>query len=175
MLLTSSLGTNDNVNLNWNAYEGFTYPNFEIWRSINGADYSLLANVANTTFSYIDNNPNDNGLYQIRVVPPAACTSTRATYGNVSSNIVDKFGNSVSSISENNFSNYSMHPNPTSSSFTIINSSFTNQNMKLLNPSGQIVFEKTLVSEKSIIDVSLLSKGIYFVDFGGDIQKIIIE
>ena len=175
ILLTSSLGTNDNVNLNWNAYEGFTYPNFEIWRSIDGIDYNLLATVANTTFSYIDNNPNNNSYYQIRVVPLAPCTSTRGTYGNVASNIVDKNGNSISNVLENNLPKYAIHPNPTSSSFTIKVTSFTNKKIKLFNPSGQLVLEKTLDSEKSIVDVSGLSKGIYFVDFGNSMEKLIIE
>jgi hypothetical protein len=177
MLLTSSLGTNNNVNLNWNAYQGFSYPNFEIWRSIDGIDYNLLATVANNTFSYIDNNPNSNSFYQIRITPPSPCTSTRATYGMVSSNIVDKNGNGVNNVIELKIQHFVISPNPSNSKITVtINKNMDNESLAIYSISGQKMLNQKTDNKTSIsIDVSSFSKGIYFLEIGNVREKFVVE
>ena len=100
---------------------------FQIWGSIDGNTYNMLSTVANNAFSYIDNNPNANSYYQIRVVSPVSCTSTRATYGNVTSNIIDKNGNFVNSISENAQNIFKLSPNPETNTLNITFSENLNQ------------------------------------------------
>jgi hypothetical protein len=176
ILLTSSLGTNDNVNLNWNAYEGFLYPNFEIWRSIDGNTYNMLSTVANNTFSYIDNNPNANSYYQIRVVSPEACTSTRATYGNVTSNIIDKNGNFVNSISENAQNIFKLSPNPATNTVNITFSENLNQEkLSIYSISGQKIHELGINESSIILDITSYSKGLYFIEIGNIREKFIKE
>ncbi len=88
ILLSTSMGLNNNINLSWNAYEGFTAPNYEIWRSVDGVNYSLLTSVANNTFSYVDLNAPTVVFYQIRVSKSGGCNPTkRGGDSFVSSNI----------------------------------------------------------------------------------------
>ena len=117
ILLSSNLGASS-VNLSWNPYEGFSYPNFEIWRSLNGGiSYNLLANVANNTYAYIDNNAPQQAYYQIRISNGTGCITTKNSFNQVKSNIVDQAGNSIG-ISEINSSDvFSIFPNPTNDIF----------------------------------------------------------
>ncbi len=88
ILLSTSMGLNNNINLSWNAYEGFTAPNYEIWRSIDGVNYSLLTSVANNTFSYVDLNAPTVVFYQIRVSKSGGCNpAKRGGVSYVGSNI----------------------------------------------------------------------------------------
>jgi hypothetical protein len=88
ILLSTSMGLNNNINLSWNAYEGFTAPNYEIWRSIDGVNYSLLTSVANNTFSYVDLNAPSVVSYQIRVSKSGGCNpAKRGGVSYVGSNI----------------------------------------------------------------------------------------
>ena len=163
ILLSSNLGTNNTVNLNWNAYEGFSYSNFEIWRSLDGINYSLLSTVANNTYSYIDVNPNTQSYYQIRIVNPNNCTSTKSSFSGVASNIIDKSGNSVTGVSENSINNLTIYPNPTNDKLyfkNIIKGDF----IKIQDLNGREIYIEEVKSELVEIDLTHYAcKGIYFV------------
>jgi hypothetical protein len=115
ILLSSNLGINHTVNLNWNAYVGFTYSDFEIWRSANGGPMTLLSTVANNTFAYIDNSPPIQAYYQIQITNPNGCNPSRSAfdYSTVRSNIVNNSGstNSIENLSVAELS-MNVYPNP---------------------------------------------------------------
>ncbi len=172
ILLSSNLGTSS-VNLSWNPYEGFSYPNFEIWRSLNGGvSYNLLANVANNTYAYIDNNAPQQAYYQIRISNEAGCTTTKNSFNQVKSNIVDQSGNSIG-ISEINSSDvFSIFPNPTNEMFFVKSNQFQSGNkFELVENSGRIVLSGVLQNDNQSIDVSKLSNGIYNLNIIGDHSK----
>jgi|GEM_PF-864457 len=174
ILLTSSLGTNDNVNLNWNAYEGFTYSNFKILRSIDGQNYNPIATVANNTFSYIDNNPNSESYYKIVVEPVSGCTSTeisehvftpKTDYFSVESNIVDREGNPLTPLSVKEFAknNFILYPNPTKNTLHI-QSEQPIETVRILSVNGM---EVLMINNTENIEVSGLSAGYYLVEVNG--------
>ena len=163
ILLSSNLGTNNTVNLSWNAYEGFIYSNFEIWRSLDGINYSLLTTVANNTYSYIDVNPNTQSYYQIRIVNPNNCTSTKSSFSGVASNIIDKSGNSVTGVSENSINNLTIYPNPTNDKLYFKNIK-EGDFIKIQDLNGREIYIEEVKSELVEIDLTHYAcKGIYFV------------
>ena len=86
MHLTTNVGISGEVNLIWDAYEGFSFSYYRILRdSTFSGDWELLDSVTSSNFTYSDNNPPSIGAaYMIEVVAPGTCTSTKAVNHNSS-------------------------------------------------------------------------------------------
>jgi hypothetical protein len=163
ILLSSNLGYNGKVNLNWNAYEGFYYQNFEIWRSTNGINFNLLSTVANNTYSYIDNNPPSKGFYQIRISKSSSCTPTLKSYNSICSNIVNKKGE-VLDIKNVEINKINIYPNPTNNSINI-NNLKQGSLITILDINGRVIYTNSITSESLLIPLyEVASKGIYFLN-----------
>ena len=179
LMLSSNVGLNGTVNLAWNAYEGFDYPNFEIWRSTDGVNFSLLSSVANNTFAYIDNNPPATAWYQIRITKQDACTPTKRGENYVGSNIISKEGKSLF-INEIKNETFTVYPNPTKDIITINNAH--GNTIKILDLQGKEVYNALATSAKTEISLkSIGAKGMYIlhiVDEKGvsiENKKIVLE
>ena len=184
ILLSSNLGSNSTVNLAWNPYEGFSYKNFEIWRSTDGVSFNLLSTVANNTYAFIDNNPPATGYYQIRIVNPTACNPSVRGIHSVISNTVDKNGKIINVVGlEDNLTNsntFRIFPNPNLGVFIIENVQ-PNTIFSLFDLTGHKVYEQ--ISTNTSLEVTLgqeVKKGIYFlqVTLQGNLvgsEKIVIE
>jgi chitinase len=66
----------------------------------------------------------------------------------------------------------SIYPNPALDRLTIETAVSETLNLKIINVLGSVVIEKQ-VSQKTTIDISTLSPGIYLVNIGGTVQKFI--
>lgn len=72
--LSSNLGINGEINLLWNAYEGFNYDVFEVWRNNNGGNFELIGQVSTDNFTYSDLNPPvGQNQYYISVTQTESC------------------------------------------------------------------------------------------------------
>ena len=184
ILLSSNVGLNGTVNLAWNAYEGFTYPNFEIWRSTDGLNFNLLSTVANNTFAYIDNNPPTTAWYQIRVIKQGGCIPSVKSYTSVNSNIISKegFALGIKTISENKFSIY---PNPTNDILFIDNGNYqamSGYSIKIVSLTGTVVYNQPITSQQVQISMNQFAvKGLYFAQIFDpnnqlvEAKKIVLE
>jgi len=184
ILLSSNLGSNSTVNLAWNPYEGFSYKNFEIWRSTDGITFNLLSTVANNTYAYIDNNPPATGYYQIRIVNPTTCSPSVRNISSVISNTVDKNGKIINVASfEDKLTkivSFRIFPNPNQGVFNIENVQ-PNTIFSLFDLNGRKVHEQ--ISTNTSLEVTLgqhINKGIYFLQasYQGNIlglEKLVIE
>jgi len=162
ILLSSNLG-NNSVNLFWNPYEGFSYSNFEIWRSLNGGvSYNLLATVANNTYAYIDYNAPQQAYYQIRISNGVGCNTSKSLYNRVKSNIVDQMGNGLG------FSNYDkndilLSPNPTNDiAYFKTNTNLIGNRFDLIEYTGRRVLSGT-ITENTVVNLQGLPDGIYIL------------
>jgi hypothetical protein len=67
----------------------------------------------------------------------------------------------VNELQESNF--FSIYPNPNNGSFTIDIENLNEANLVIYNLSGQIVLQKKLTQNLTSIDLTMFSKGMYFV------------
>ncbi|KAF0204675.1 MAG: hypothetical protein FD170_100 [Bacteroidetes bacterium] len=79
--LQSSLGSNNEVNLSWNQYQGFNYESTGIYRSVynsgSWSEYQKIAQLPAGALAYTDvNAPEGNKKYQLRITPPENCAGT---------------------------------------------------------------------------------------------------
>src|SRR6202012_5072728 len=96
--LSANQGINSEINLQWNPYVGFSYSDFEIYRSNNGGAFSLIGTVANTSYAYTDLTPPSGvNYYYVSVVNPAGCNPSRSVSSS-SSNILSSIALSVADV-----------------------------------------------------------------------------
>lgn len=63
--------------------------------------------------------------------------------------------------------NIEIYPNPASDVLYLSGKAITGQSLNIINTSGQIVYTEKLISNKSIININKLPKGVYFIKISG--------
>ena len=164
ILLQANTGVNQEVNLFWNAYTGFDYSNFGIYRSVDGGEYFLIANVPNNTYTYIDlSAPSGEKKYQIRVEKDPPCNPERNTYSFVGSNpvIIQPFG-----ITDNELENIKVYPNPFNDNLIIERTQGIERiNIELIDVYGRLLDTFSLKSGETTLTISTvdLLPGVYYL------------
>jgi hypothetical protein len=164
--LSSNMGINGEVNLSWNAYEGFSYPTFDILRSVNGSPFTSIAQISSNSNTYSDINP-PVGIknYMISIDIPNGGCSPNKSYGSTISNRISVGTASLAFDLENSIEVY---PNPSNGIFNII---ITNQSsdqyrkFEIVNAVGQLVMDFDIMpnEQKKSIDLSEFANGVYFL------------
>jgi hypothetical protein len=182
--LTISAGMGGAWNLNWDAYEGFSYSTFNIYRGTSPGSMTFLTGIAGTLFSYTDVSPPPGTMnYMIQVSSPTPCTPSYKT--------IDAFNSSFSNIAntneigiseEANNSYFSVYPNPASDGFIIqMNTNgVNNYSLELVNILGEVVrAEQVQNQQKHYFNAGKLPDGIYFLQIKTDkfisSQKIMLR
>ncbi len=181
ILLSSNQGINHTVNLSWNAYQGFTYNNFEIWRSANGGPMTQLTTVANSTLAYVDNSPPAQAYYQIRVTNPNGCNPARSAfdYSTVRSNIVNNTSTGIQNINSL-VQDLILYPNPSAGLVNVkLNGTYNGQaSLHVTDMLGRIVKEEPVeIKTGANMNIILISIGTYFIEVvtaDGQVQKGIV-
>ncbi|MES2587965.1 MAG: DUF4394 domain-containing protein [Bacteroidota bacterium] len=106
-----------------------------------------------------------SGTYAVIITNSSNCTDTSACV--TVSNTAD-----IDKLSKVRFSTY---PNPTSSYLNIDFVDKSSHEIVLEDALGKIIFRLTLTEKNNVINLSELNKGIYFVKFQNQTNKIIIE
>jgi PKD repeat protein len=102
---------------------------------------------------------NTEGSYTVAMTATNATgsdTETKSNYITVTSN---------AALSENVFESFSIYPNPTRNSFTISSVKVINSEFKIIDSQGREVLAGTMNEQEHTIDISKLSKGVYYVVF----------
>ena len=162
--LTINQGVGSDWNLIWSQYEGFNFTTYEIYRGTNPSNLTFLTSIQNTLNSYTDQSaPAGNIYYQIVAVNPNGCNPAKSNgYSSSKSNIANT--SETSSITEL-VSQVLIHPNPTSTSFTITSKNSINSSFKLIDIQGKVVLKGKIESTEETVDISKLSKGQYNLVF----------
>lgn len=120
--LSANQGTNNDVNLSWNPYEGLPISNYHIIRSHNGSPFNRIGSVPSANLSFTDvNAPLGSKDYVIEVELPLGCTpdSSAASITSFFSNLVNLgagVGNDELNLHQVKLQAY---PNPTTGMLTI--------------------------------------------------------
>ena len=182
--LSANQGINGEVNLNWNAYEGFSYSNFEIYRSNNAGPFNLIGTTSNSNFSYSDlTPPSGTNYYRVAVVNPNGCTPTRSVSRSIS-NVINSSGVAVGVNDELAPTNVGVYPNPSNGNFAVSVADIEGIiNLSVFDARGREVFTTAMVGngQKTIqnIDLSNYANGVYTLSIrtakGTATQKLVKE
>jgi hypothetical protein len=167
--LTTSPGVWNNVNLNWNAYEGIAFDSYNIYRGANTGSMNLIVTVASNVFSYTDlNPPMGETNYMIEVVGVSCDPARTLVYSR--SNILDLLSQNVS---EELNSTLQIFPNPASTSITIqVNESDLGSQVFIFNAIGQEVFSERIASVNQLLNIEKLTEGFYFLKLEGSVVRL---
>jgi hypothetical protein len=161
--LSANQAINGQVNLQWNAYDGFSYPNFEIYRSNNGSAFALIGAVANSSFSYTDlTPPSGTNYYYIAVTNPNGCNPSRAI-SKASSNILDGQGNPVVLGLEGvvSQSRFLIYPNPSKGVYNVEGDGI--KSVTVYDAVGKEVLSKNISSSNFTVDLNNYAQGVYTI------------
>ena len=168
ILLQSSIATNNSVNLAWNPYIGVSFNTYNVYRSVNGANYELLTSLSSTNTSYNDTSANvvDNFYEYYISIDVASCSTDPFQSFALRSNL--EYINPNLVIKENDWlsSAITFYPNPTSGYLNIsINEGLELDGVTIYNALGQKVSQTKGTAQ---IDVSHIPSGIYYLSISTD-------
>lgn len=164
--LTVSPLTGGEMQLNWDHYIGFSYPNYEIWRHHPTTGWVNLASPSNMDDEFIDPTPpvpTDLLIYSVEA-PHPGCESTRANHNTTRSNRTQPIAfdpdgdNSVVNVDD---LSVSIYPNPANNSFTISLSQADNIRLMMYDASGRVVLEKNIINSIEEFSIDHVASGIY--------------
>jgi surface protein len=164
ILLQSSIATNNSVNLAWNPYIGVAFNTYNIYRSVNGANYELLTSISSTNTSYNDTSANvvDNFYEYYISIDVASCSTDPFQSFELESN--REYINPNLALVDQEWLKNSIvfYPNPSLGKVNVsVSEGIVLKNMAVYSALGQVILE-TSMSEK--LDLSSLPAGIYYIN-----------
>lgn len=170
--LTANQGVNDEVNLIWDTYEGFSFGTYNILRdSTSSGDWEFLGSVNFNNISFTDFNPPSTGAsYMIEVVPPSTCTSTKAVDHNSTRSNRGVVGNGgPQSVNIRNKRSFKVYPNPTLDLITVeLQQIELPSVITLKDIQGRVMYNTIANSKKLQLDLSGYESGIYIIGITND-------
>ena len=163
ILLQSSIATDNSVNLAWNPYIGVAFNTYNIYRSVNGANYELLTSISSTNTSYNDTSANvvDNFYEYYISIEVASCSTDPFQSFELESN--REYINPNLALVDQEWLKNSIffYPNPSSGRVNVsVSQGIDVTNMTVYSALGQVVLQ-TSMSQK--LDLSSLPAGVYII------------
>ncbi len=158
---------NNNINLlSWNSTQGAVPLNQKLYRSINNGAFSLIAELPNTTTSFLDTvSTIGTAEYLLEIVRNEICYSASANpVFSVYSNSVTTL---ITSIDVEKPSSFNLYPNPTSDFIHIKNSNNKNVEYVLMDVNGKIIQLGTFTRQTKL-SIHDLANGMYLLRINAD-------
>jgi hypothetical protein len=164
--LTISQGLGGAYNLAWDSYEGFSYPEFVIWRHTDVDDWVQLTTMPINLFTYTDTPPSENGLeYLVTINSPSTCTTTKMIQDfNTTRSNKDKVALEVASIKDQIDSQVSVYPVPSAGIVQVGNTGKKEISARLLDQTGRLIAVYIIKPGVNTIDGSALANGVYTLE-----------
>ena len=166
IFLTSNLGMNGEVILNWDPYEGFEYATFNILRGTSPDDLSTITELSNNTLTFTDPTPPAGEVYyQIEIEAPLNCIiSGSEPILQTKSNTVQP-RSTTSSVNQFISSLIQVSPNPAIDEINIqfpTNIQFNEGAIFMVDQLGRTINQWSgNLSDKVVLETSSLDAGIY--------------
>jgi hypothetical protein len=157
--LTINSGLGGVWNLIWNAYEGFTFPSYNIYRGTSSGALQFLASISSGNTSYTDLTPPSNvTYYQVEAVNPIGCNPTRSSgYNSSRSNIIQANNTGINTAVQDPINVY---PNPSTGVFYFTGVK-TGNTIEIYNMMGQIILSLSADKESYPVSLGNQAKGVY--------------
>jgi len=176
--LTASVGTNNENNLVWDGYVGFSFTSYNILRGSTINNMSIIASIQSTLFTFSDLTPLTGvNIYQIEAVRSSACSPTQRSTTFISSSSNNVNLNATSIIDNQNYDDIiSVYPNPTFGNVSInIETPYKEVKVVVKDIIGNIVYSNMFyTSDKINFEIGNASS-IYFAEITVDRNKIIVK
>jgi hypothetical protein len=178
LLTTTALGT-AYAQLSWNAYSGFSYSTYFIYRGTSPGTLVLYDSIAASFTTYTDVSPAAGMIYYaVAVFPPAPCQPSRAMNHYSLSNVTAFL---TTGISDTQLSNFLVSPNPAANELNVdFGKNLSSLDMSICDVTGKQILANSYSNVSSAkLDVSSLANGYYIIklrsDKGVAQRKIIIS
>lgn len=167
--LVISHGLGNDINLFWDSYEGFSYPNFVIKKHTDAGGWTTLTTMPNNLFTYTDGNvtTTDGLFYVVTVNAPSTCSSTKMAqdFNTTRSNRDNRLSTGQpNSVSEMLNQVVTIYPNPANSVLNVENSSSQWIEARILDQTGRLILTSTLIPGQTKIDCGKLAMGVYNIE-----------
>jgi trimeric autotransporter adhesin len=181
--LVISQGLGNDINLFWDGYEGFVYPNFVLKRHTNAAGWTTLTTMPNNLFTYTDQPTSTDGLYYVVTIDaPSTCSSTKMAqdFNTTRSNRDNRLSTGqTNAISELIDQAITIYPNPATTILTVDNSSSQLIEARILDQTGRIISILTILPGQTKIDCGKLAMGMYSLELQSQgaktLKRFVIE
>jgi hypothetical protein len=180
--LLANLGVNNEVNLNWDEYEGFEYYEYEIYRGSAITELFSIRTISASIRSWSDKSaPSGKNYYRILVVKPTACFPTYLKSLEYSSPFSNYDEETLTGMSETETGGFSIYPNPFSDRTTITfnNPNFKKHQLILMDLTGKVIRQIGDITGSRIeLSRENLSPGVYLIELrGADIYRgmVVVE
>ncbi len=181
--LVINLGLGDDINLSWDTYEGFAFPEFVVRRHTNLDDWQTIQTMPTTLFTYTDTPPTTEGLmYLVTILPPVTCSTSKSAqdFNSSRSNKDNRLAlGGVNSLNELLAVGMQIFPNPSNGTVNIENKTGVTVEASIYDASGRLLKTITVAPGSTQADLSELANGIYQVVFSGEnataTQKLTIQ
>jgi len=172
--LSINQGLGNTYNLIWDAYEGFAFSSYNIYRGTTLSNMALLTTIASNLYQYSDLNPPLGTVYYaIEVLNPGSCTPSFRTENNnyniSMSNITNSSASGIPGISSE--SSLNIFPNPASNIITIQDSK--QEVLQFTDVLGRMFNEIRTNNSKITIDISSFPNIFFVKTEGGEVRKVV--
>ena len=170
--LSMNTGVNNEVNLLWTLYEGFTYPTHYIMRSINNGPFMQIGILPSSNLTFTDiSPPSGTKRYLIEIDSPQDCNPVKNN-PMVKSNTVMHIPTSIEAVSENML--LSIYPNPTES-HVIVETQLIGRtgHLVLSTLDGVQISRQRIFADKTKVNLSHLTASTYWLQL--EVEGIFIE
>jgi predicted outer membrane repeat protein len=177
-LITSTNVTTGDVQLSWDAYYGFEYGTYYIYRSQTLSNFSEIYSMSSSTAAYTEANP-ENTLYYFRVAvqKPILCYPT----GSGKKADSGPYSHSMSNIEDNRFQTgmknlksageLNIYPNPFNETTTLKFPNPENNlfSLRVLDLTGKVLREiSNIAGSEYILERNDLQQGYYIIELSGE-------
>lgn len=166
--LVISHGLGNDINLFWDSYEGFNYPNFLVRKHTDAAGWTTIQTMPNNLFTFTDQALDTDGLfYEVTVDAPSLCSTTKMAqdFNTTRSNRDNRLSTGQpNSVSELLNQVVNIYPNPANNFLNVDNSSSQLIEARILDQTGRVISTTTLVPGQTKIDCGKLAVGVYNIE-----------
>lgn len=181
--LVISHGLGNDINLFWDSYEGFNYPNFLVRKHTDATGWTTIQTMPNNLFTFTDQAPDTDGLfYEVTVAAPSLCSTTKMAqdFNTTRSNRDNRLSTGQpNSVSELLNQVVNIYPNPANNILNVENSSSQIIEARILDQTGRVISSTTLVPGQTKIDCGKLAMGIYNIELHSQgaktLKRFVIE
>tara|TARA_B100000508_G_scaffold140192_1_gene140477 strand:+ start:22628 stop:25054 length:2427 start_codon:yes stop_codon:yes gene_type:complete len=168
MHLTVNQGTQGEVNLIWDTYEGFPFQYYYIYRDLDDQNnWDLVDSVSFLNFTYTDFPPAADSAvsYMVEIKTPGLCSAVKAQDYNSSRSNKPRYGTEGDDVGLDEYSwSVAIYPNPANNNVVLEPGYDGRYSMTITNTIGAVLLERHELMGKENINVSNFSEGVYIIN-----------